>query len=286
VHVEAAIQYDGSHKSQPCLHEKGATQYDGGRNSQHVMSKDDDSKILFITDNWESAIPDPSEASALPETLTAAIDWVASTAPATIMAEREAIVNRIIDRAHELHTSGAVKQWYAAADADIRQACAEVNGPLMEELVHQSGFRDDECPDSFRHGARFIGPLKCPATMAPVQHRPPASIQALQRDLPEQNRSTLRKLKPDIFSDALIEQIEADAKLHRMTSPRPISESDMHQFAFAKRFGVEQGDKVVIDDLGNKTVTPKIRAIDDCTASGVNACTQPACKLRVDGIDS
>ena len=107
------MQYDGSHKSQPCLHEKGATQYDGGRNSQHVMSKDDDSKILFITDNWESAIPDPSEASALPETLTAAIDWVASTAPATIMAEREAIVNRIIDRAHELHTSGDVKRWYA-----------------------------------------------------------------------------------------------------------------------------------------------------------------------------
>ena len=29
----------------------------------------------------------------------------------------------------------------------------------------------------------------------------------------------------------------------------------------------------------------RIRAIDDCTASGINPCTPPSVKLRVDGID-
>ena len=286
VHELEAFQYDGIQNSQPNLHAEGAFQYDGGQNSHYVLSKDDEKKIAFITENWENAIPDSSEASALPETLVAAIDWVASTPPATIMAEREAIVNRILDRAQKLHECGSVKQWFASADADIQQACAGVNGPLMEELVHESKFRDKQCPNLFRHGARLIGPLQCPETMEPVQYKTHKSIRSLQRALPEQNRSMIKRLKPDKFGETLIKQIEANARLHRMTTPRPVSESDLQDFAIAKRFGVEQGEKIVIDEKGNKTVTPKIRAIDDCTASGVNSCTQPSSKLRVDGIDA
>ena len=304
MHTDAAIQYDGCKNSQQLLQDEGAILYDGCLNSekspegsaatpydsskpsQHVMSKDDDSKILFITDNWESAIPDTSEASALPVALTAAIDWVASTAPETIKAEREATINSIMARAQELQKSGAVKSWFSQASADIQQACADVNGPLMEELVQQSAFSDKACPDIFRYGARFIGQLQCPATKEPVQHKMPASIEALQQALPAQNNSTLKKLKPDKFGETLVKQIEADAKLHRMTNPRPVSQDDVNNLCFAKRFGIEQGEKIVVDELGNKTVTPKIRAIDDCTASGVNACTQPACKLRVDGTDA
>ena len=127
MHAEAAILYDGCKNSHELLHDKGAilydscpnsekrpkdsdaTLYNGSTASQHVMSKDDDSKILFITDNWESAIPDSSEASALPETLAAAIDWVASTAPDTIKAEREATINSITVRAQKLQKGGAVK---------------------------------------------------------------------------------------------------------------------------------------------------------------------------------
>ena len=250
----------------------------------HVVSKDDEGKIAFISENWECAAPDACVA--LPETLRAAIDWTVSTSPATIMAEREKTVNRIVARARELIVCGAAHQWFADADADIKVACASVNGPLMEELIQESAFSDEPCADSFRHGAPFIGPLACPGTMVPVEYKMHESIEKLKESLPAQNRTLVRKLKPDKFGETLVNEIQDDAQLHRMTAPRPVSEHDLHVFAMSKRFGIAQGDKVVVDDAGNKTVVPKVRAIDDCTASGVNPCTQPAFKLKVDGVDS
>ena len=51
---------------------------------------------------------------------------------------------------------------------------------------------------------------------------------------------------------------------------------DLAKIVVAPRFGVDQGLK--------KDGSRKIRAVDDCTVSGVNACTEPSVKLNVEGM--
>ena len=50
---------------------------------------------------------------------------------------------------------------------------------------------------------------------------------------------------------------------------------DLSSILLAPRFGVDQG----IRSDGSR----KIRAVDDCTRSGVNGATQPSVKLNIDG---
>ena len=52
---------------------------------------------------------------------------------------------------------------------------------------------------------------------------------------------------------------------------------DFNEEIISPRFGVEQGLK----PDGSR----KIRAVDDCTRSGINGATQPAVKLFVEGAD-
>ena len=52
-----------------------------------------------------------------------------------------------------LRSSGECKKWLAPASPATRKLAADVNGPLMQELIDEIQFADPTCVEMFRHGA-------------------------------------------------------------------------------------------------------------------------------------
>jgi len=71
--------------------------------------------------------------------------------------------------------------------------------------------------------------------------------------------------------------MEQDPKWHRMSKPVKASELSLNDKVLASRFCVEQGAK--------EDGKPKLRAVDDETASGVNPCCEASTKLVYDKLD-
>ncbi len=85
--------------------------------------------------------------------------------------------------------------------------------------------------------------------------------------------------REDTNSASIMEATRDDAKMGRMSWPRPlVQDGEQHSRLLSPRFGVEQG----VREDGSK----KVRPIDDYSASGVNACCQPCERTRHDGVDA
>lgn len=89
------------------------------------------------------------------------------------------------------------------------------------------------------------------------------------------NRLLITKLKDDPAAAELAGQVAADAQLGRMTALRPAAEAELDKLLLSPRFGVQQ-----LKPDGSY----KVRAVDDCSRSGVNSCTQPAVKTYNEGV--
>ena len=85
------------------------------------------------------------------------------------------------------------------------------------------------------------------------------------------------RCKTDEHAEELFKTIIADSKLGRMTPPVRASAEACKDKILSPRFAVEQGLK--------PDGSLKIRPIDDFTASGCNAHTIPAEKLKCDTLD-
>ena len=85
------------------------------------------------------------------------------------------------------------------------------------------------------------------------------------------------RCKTDEHAEELFKAITADSQLGRMTPPAKVSAEACKDKILSPRFAVEQGLK--------PDGSLKIRPIDDFTASGCNAHTIPAEKLKCDTLD-
>ena len=238
-------------------------------NSTHEDLKASDKVIL---DYFNRAVSEPccnsDKEVSLDPSLLYAIEFVACTKPSDLVAAREGIVRMIEQRAEELISNGEAAKWFIGCDPLIVKVCETVNGPLLQELAHASSFSDCSCVNFFRHGAPFIGKLDCIDESAGHE---------LRASTLDNNRAVRKGLSSDNFASELSAQVEADVCLNRMTAPVPVPH-DLSDIRLSPRFGVEQGLKA--------DGSIKIRAIDDCTRSGINECCEPCRKLKVDGADA
>ena len=67
-----------------------------------------------------------------------------------IMQEREAIVQRIENRAAELWSSGTAESWHRHTEPQTRRVAGDVCGPLLEELARDISWPDMAAIDMFR----------------------------------------------------------------------------------------------------------------------------------------
>eukprot|EP00959_Pyramimonas_sp_CCMP1952_P025262 530075-Pyramimonas_sp.AAC.1 len=67
--------------------------------------------------------------------------------PGSVMREREAHVRRVEARGRRLASSGAVSGWFRGCESQVRPVSADVNSPLLEELVARAEHPDAECAE-------------------------------------------------------------------------------------------------------------------------------------------
>ena len=127
-----------------------------------------------------------------------------------------------------------------------------------------------------RKGAPILGKLQYSGNGPRKEFRPHDSIDSLRDSCDRANNRLLKRSTEDRHSVTLLEKTQGDATLGRMSWP--YQPDDLRGVVVNSRFGVEQG----VTDKG----TPKVRPVDDFSASGVNKCCEPTERLQHDGVDS
>jgi len=125
---------------------------------------------------------------------------------------------------------------------------------------------DKEGVELLRRGAPLLGILPQSGNGTPEIYQQHESIDELRATAGQRNRTLLARLKEGEHSCALMDLTKADVALGRMEPPVPAEQCDLEQILISQRFPVVQGKR----DDGSL----KIRPVDDCTASGLNPCTQ------------
>ena len=225
--------------------------------------------------NFDASLP-------LDVELIQALDWMADRTPSEIMQEREQIMQDLEARASQLVSDGCAGDWLSESDPYIKVISKDVNGPMLEHMASQTEFHDGQCVQTLRDGARLLGDLPISGNGVVIERTVRSSIDELRGQALERNRSLLQALTPDTYAYELLELTKEDARKHRMSPPMDVaiagSRWDLSECVIAPRFGVARGCK----DDGS----PKIRAVDDETKSGVNPCCGIGEKMRLDSIDT
>ena len=228
---------------------------------------------------WDSPHPFGVHARPLPAQVADALDWCSSRPPEQRVAAREATIRHIERHAAALKNSGEVESWFRGADEIMRAVSDGVNGPLLEHLAKESGFHDLEAVSLFRCGAPMTGKLPVTGNGDTIDvHEEAQSRDELLCDCRTANMRLIRQLHKDEHSSDLLKQIEDDASnQQRMTAPVPICERVLEQGVVSRRFSRVQGTR--------PDGSLKVRAVDDCTGSGLNATTAPGEKLHHHHLD-
>lgn len=116
-----------------------------------------------------------------------------------------------------------------------------VNGPLLAMLAESCGFHDTACVGLFRTGSDIIGRLPCSGNGMPIDPNLSFDKKALLAGVAARNAEMLKRARVDPYSSDLVAQTRADAKLGRMTMPRPACELDLSRISVCQRFGMVQG---------------------------------------------
>ena len=234
---------------------------------------------------WAQATqrPDPFASSgSLPPAVCQALDWVGKTAPDDAIAWRERATAEIEQAADRFRNSGESDRWLRECDSGIAEVLKHVNLPLLQHLIKQSGWHDPQVVDMLRNGAQVVGMLPSSGTGTAIDDpQPPAELPAVGAERRTANEQILSSLTEDRHASELLKQIwEIEVPLGRMSAPVPVSEiaESLDHVVVNRRFGVEQG----IDANGDI----KIRSVDDCTESLVNAACAVRERLHHDGLDS
>ena len=71
----------------------------------------------------------------------AALKWQAARTPEKVMAEREAVLDRICQRDRVIKDSGLLAKWKGQVDPDVARVTTESKGPLLAGLAAETGER-------------------------------------------------------------------------------------------------------------------------------------------------
>ena len=104
------------------------------------------------------------------------------------------------------------------------------------------------------------------------------SEQQLLEEARKGNRAVRKRARGDEHAAELHALAMADALLGRMTAPVPADAGNDEGRVLTPRFAVVQGCEA--------DGTPRVRSIDDCTASRINRATQPQEKMRHNTVDA
>ena len=241
------------------------------------------------------------------------IEWTNSRTADETIAFRTKVSKWVGKLGKQLRESGEADRWLASADPIVKKVSAGVNGPLMEVLAQAINYHDPEVVELFRTGAplvRFsnnlmyasrsllslqVGPLAQPGNGPPDKSAQATSIAGLTQSRASNNAAILSRLREDEHSGELKELGELDAGKKRMSDWAKAGMEDLCATSLSPRFGVAQGQLYACSysqafcfSLSGKKPdgTPKIRAVDDLSRSGINDATAPAEHPVCDTIDT
>ena len=244
--------------------------------SDVAVSKSNTASIAEFTANaLQSKDPFSVDSPQSDDMINVGVEWRKSVSNKEATAFREQAISNIEQIGASLRAHGQVEEWFADVDPAIQRVCKHVNGPLIETLVNKISFHDKQCVELFRKGAQLVGVLpdsggklcKGKATM---------SVEELYSTCWQRNQKTIAELREDRNAAFLIQEIEKDSEVGRMTGLLDVESQDLGKVLLAKRFSVEQ-----IRANGST----KIRAIDDETSSGANSCTEGGDKIVCHNLD-
>ena len=196
----------------------------------------------------------------LPTDAEQALQWQSGLSDEEIMRDRDSILNTLEEAANVMWQQGLCQKWLEGADPQVAVVSKTVNGIIFEDLAKTVQDPDLEMIQAFRTGADFMGLLPVSGREMPRRGTGTcADPDNLKKDCGRSNRVLLAKLKADEHEDELQRLTEEDAKLGRMSWPRPAAECDLESIRLCPRFAVVQGLKA--------DGTTKIRAIDNLSWS-------------------
>ena len=129
-----------------------------------------------------------------------------------------------------------------------------------------------------RRGFPLLGELPFTSNGSAERVEASASADSLRDSAREHNEAVLSSLRRDPLSAELFKLTQKDVGLGRMTALVEPDQRAVRSCRFAKRIAVQQGLRA--------DGSVKVRAVDDLTRSGTNACTEVTEKLSCDGVDA
>ena len=190
-----------------------------------------------------------------------AIEWQASLSPADVRKKREEMPSQIELAAEALRESGKSAEWFHGCDDITKAVSKTVNGFLFQELLAASGHADAKVADLFRtgpsymqerataklrqscnpsSGAKMVGELDCSGVGTPTPVDLVKNVAELKASCQTHNTELLPQLREDSNASELLRLASEDAKLGRMSFPKPAQADGMSEILLNPRFGVEQ----------------------------------------------
>lgn len=120
------------------------------------------------------------------------------------------------------------------------KVAVDVNGVLFEQLAQVADHDDKSCVNFFRGGGPFLGLLDRSGIGDPCGTSAAVDVSALAQDAASRNAALLETLSEDPQSERLLVATREDAKLGRMTEPRPLGEASTSNLLLHPRFSVEK----------------------------------------------
>ena len=188
----------------------------------------------FVTTPGRSMLSDPAFKDALA--------WEAALQPSELIRKREAMISKIEEADELMRSSGLCADWIAVADAEMRGVSAEANGELFQQLAAATEFVDagavpllrEGVPSLYRLLVNFIccGVLGKGAAVSGLleatglgEALPPKELKGttfLKSFCQHSNQKLISQLKEAEQGAKMLQIARDDAKLGRLTEPRPI----------------------------------------------------------------
>lgn len=263
-------------------HSKAGLSHVGAR--VHSFLARDDLHRLDPWDHleWASALPVCAEVPLLPHFLEKGCDRVTRLTPAELHSARKSAL------AYWSERKRVTEPCWQRAFAQLPAHCQGVLGPrknlfLLSEMLESISWPDATLISNLMHGFPLVGLLPASGMRVPTGNAAPEVTKAaLLATASVQNRRILRRSSLPLGMDRSVCEVFASACDREVADGkarmRPLN---METCVLTPRFPIVQGWKTV----GWETF-PKVRCIDDFSASRINEGTQVSEKMLPETLDS